>query len=202
MPLQLLLVHTIVSTVVLKWPRAVDRTVKCNGVFLHTEAIRCITTITIISTRHASRCIEQQRSSPTSVCHWPASGWCPSCVSCSLLLLRQFFARLYYIPRAYNYCEPCLLLLLLLLLFLAALFRLLLLPLLLLSCCCCCRNTVQKFVLFKELDANGCRPLMARWPRFVAVDAQIQSYTCFAHYTARVRKRGRCLRFPSDIKGS
>ena len=50
--------------------------------------------IIIITTRHASWPIGQQRSSSTPVCHWPAAGWCPSCSSCPSFLLPQFFARL------------------------------------------------------------------------------------------------------------
>ena len=53
-----------------------------------------MTTVIIITTRHASWHIGQQWSSSTPICHWPASGWCPSCSSCSSFLLPQFFARL------------------------------------------------------------------------------------------------------------
>ena len=37
----------------------------------------------IITTCHTCWRIGQQQSSSTPVCHWPASGWCPSCASCS-----------------------------------------------------------------------------------------------------------------------
>ena len=56
--------------------------------------------IIIITTRHACWRIGRQRSSSTPVCHWPASGWCPSCSSCSSFPLPQFFARLSSVDHA------------------------------------------------------------------------------------------------------
>ena len=47
-----------------------------------------------ITTLHASWCIGQQQSSSTPVCHWPASGWCPSWGSCPSFPLPQFFRSL------------------------------------------------------------------------------------------------------------
>ena len=56
--------------------------------------------IIIITTHHASWRIRQQQSSSTPVCHWPASGWCPRCGSCSSFPLPKFFARLFLISHA------------------------------------------------------------------------------------------------------
>ena len=56
--------------------------------------------IIVITTRHACWRIEQQRSSSTHVCHWPASGWCPGCGSCSSFPFPQFFARLPSVDHA------------------------------------------------------------------------------------------------------
>ena len=56
--------------------------------------------IVIITTRHASWPTGQQRSSSTPVCHWPASGWCPSCGSSSSFSPPQFFARLTTVDNA------------------------------------------------------------------------------------------------------
>ena len=53
----------------------------------------------VMTTHHASQCIGQQRSSSAPVCHWPASGWCPSCGSCSSFSLPQLLARLSSVYR-------------------------------------------------------------------------------------------------------
>ena len=55
--------------------------------------------IIIITPCHASWYIGQQRSFSTPVCHWPASGWRPSCGSCSSFLLPQFFTRLFSVNQ-------------------------------------------------------------------------------------------------------
>ena len=56
--------------------------------------------VSLVTTSHASWRIGQQRSSPTPVCHWPASGWCPSCGSCSSFPIPEFFARLSSVDHA------------------------------------------------------------------------------------------------------
>ena len=50
--------------------------------------------IMLVTTRHASWRIGQQRSSSTPVCHWPASGGCSSCSSSFTFPLPQLFARM------------------------------------------------------------------------------------------------------------
>ena len=60
----------------------------------------CKFVIMIITIHHASWHIGQQRNSSTPVCLWPASGWCPSCGSCSSFPLPQFFARLSSVNHA------------------------------------------------------------------------------------------------------
>ena len=54
----------------------------------------------IVAIRHASWRLGQQRSSSTPVCHWPASGWCPSCGSRSSVPLPRFSARLSSVDHA------------------------------------------------------------------------------------------------------
>ena len=47
----------------------------------------------------ADYCLALVYSGGTHVCHLPASGWCPSCDSCSSFLLPQFFTRLSLVDR-------------------------------------------------------------------------------------------------------
>ena len=54
-----------------------------------------------VTTHHASWCTWQQWNSSTPVCHWPASGRCPSCCSSSSFLLPQLLARLSSVNHAY-----------------------------------------------------------------------------------------------------
>ena len=54
----------------------------------------------MITTCHTIWHIGQQWRSSTPFCHWPASGWCPSCGSCSSFPLPQPFTRFSSVDHA------------------------------------------------------------------------------------------------------
>ena len=57
----------------------------------------------VVTARHANWREWQQRSFSTTACHWPVSGWCPSCGSCSSFPLPRFSARLSSVDHASAY---------------------------------------------------------------------------------------------------